>query len=585
MESNTKYLKYDVVVVGGGISGVCAALASARNGAKTAIIQNRPVFGGNASSEVRMHICGACVGGKYKDARETGIVEEILLDNRVINPQNSFSVFDTVLWEKVKYQENLDSFLNTHMYAVHTKNNIIKDIKCTQLASETEINISGKYFIDATGDGTLGAYAKAEFMIGRDSQDTFNEINAPKNADSTTMGNTIMFVAKDMGKKMPFKRPHFAYELKEEDLKLRNHDMIKGGYWWIEYGGDKLSTISDNEEIRDELIKWAYGVWDHIKNGGDHGADNFALDWMCMVPGKRESRRLVGDYILKESDLLSYKVFDDAIAYGGWPMDMHVPGGIEKSNREPTKYIHLEKQYSIPYRTIYSKNIENLFLAGRASSNSRMAFGSTRVMATCGIIGQAAGSGAALSNKYNINPKDLNKIIKELQEILAKDDCYIMGYRYISDKDMAKKAIISSSSNQKLLSNLNNGLTRNVAGEISYWASETLDNEFLQFIFDDSKKIKEIIIRFESNLSKEIRISMSYNAIMEQLPGIPREITKEYNIVFIKNDQVIKKIEIKDNHQRFVKHNFDEIEVDSVKIELIKTYGAKVFTIYDVNIF
>jgi len=585
MESNIKHLEYDVVVVGGGISGVCAALASARNGAKTAIIQNRPVFGGNASSEVRMHICGACVGGKYKDARETGIVEEILLDNRAINPQNSFSVFDIVLWEKVKYQENLDSFLNTHMYEVNTENNSINNIKCSQLASETELNITGKYFIDATGDGTLGAYAKAKFMLGRESRETFNEINAPKIADNTTMGNTIMFVAKDMGKKMPFIRPHFAYQLREEDLKLRNHDMIKGGYWWIEYGGNKLSTISDSEEIRDELLKWAYGVWNHIKNGGDHGADNFALDWICVVPGKRESRRLEGDYILKESDLLSYKVFDDAIAYGGWPMDMHVPGGIEKSNSEPTKYINLDKQYSIPYRTIYSKNIKNLFIAGRASSNSRMAFGSTRVMATCGLIGQAAGSGAALANKYNISPRELNERINDLQEVLAKDDCYIMGYRFLSTKDKAKKALILSSSNSELVNDLNNGLTRNVGDEKSYWMSETLDNEFLQFVFFDSKKVHEIIIRFESNLSKEIRISMSYNAIMDQLPGIPREITKEYNIIFIKDDKVVEKIEIKDNHQRFVKHRFNEIEVDSIKIELIKTHGAKVFSIYDVNIF
>ena len=585
MESNIKHLEYDVVVVGGGISGVCAALASARNGAKTVIIQNRPVFGGNASSEVRMHICGASVGGKYKDARETGIVEEILLDNRAINPQNSFSVFDIVLWEKIKYQENLDSFLNTHMYEVNTENNIINNIKCTQLASETELNITGKYFIDATGDGMLGAYAKAKFMIGREARETYNEINAPKMADNTTMGNTIMFVAKDMGRKMPFIKPHFAYQLKEEDLKLRNHDMIKGGYWWIEYGGHKLSTISDNEEIRDELLKWAYGVWDHIKNGGDHGADNFALDWICVVPGKRESRRLEGDYILKESDLLSYKVFDDAIAYGGWPMDMHVPGGIEKSNSEPTKYINLDKQYSIPYRTIYSKNIKNLFIAGRASSNSRMAFGSTRVMATCGVIGQAAGSGAALSNRYNISPKELNEHIKDLQEILAKDDCYIMGYRFLSKNDMAKKALIISSSNSELVNNLNNGLTRNVGNEISYWRSETLDNEFLQFVFSESKKVSEIIIRFESNLSKGIRISMSYNATVNQLPGIPREITKEYNIIFIKGDKVVKKIEIKDNYQRFVKYKFNEIEVDSIKLELIKTHGAKVFTIYDVNVF
>jgi len=207
MESNIRNLSYDVVVVGGGISGICAAIASARNGANTVIINNRPVFGGNASSEVRMHICGACVGGKYQEARETGIIEELQLSNRAINPQNSFSVFDIVLWEKIKYQENLDFFLNTHMFEVKTDNNYISKIICTQLGSETQINIKGKYYIDATGDGTLGAYAGANYMIGREAKDIFDEAHAPEINDKTTMGNTIMFITKDLGKPNSFKKP------------------------------------------------------------------------------------------------------------------------------------------------------------------------------------------------------------------------------------------------------------------------------------------------------------------------------------------------------------------------------------------
>lgn len=585
MESNIKHFDYDVVVVGGGISGLCAALSSARNGANTVIINNRPVFGGNASSEVRMHICGACVGGKYKEARETGIVEELQLSNRVVNPQNSFSVFDIVLWEKVKYQKDLDYFLNTHMYEVKTDNDHIIEINCTQLGSETKLIIKGKYFIDATGDGTLGAYANANFMLGSESKREFNEEYAPSKADTTTMGNTIMFSARDMGKKMPFKKPFWAYELSEEEFKSRSHDTISGGYWWIECGGVDLSTIDDNEAIRDELLKWAYGVWDHLKNKGDHGADNFALDWVCVVPGKRESRRLLGDYVLIDRDLSTYKIFDDAIAYGGWPMDMHVPGGIATTKKDPSFFIHLDKQYSIPYRTIYSKNISNLFLAGRATSNSKMAFGSTRVMATLGTIGQAAGTAAALANKLEILPRDVGEYIPKLQNQLAKDDCYIMGYRYIDDNDRAKKANIIASSNQNLCDNLKNGLTRNVDEEISSWESKSYNNEWIQFDFEKDTDINEIIVRFDSNLSKEIRLSMSYNAILNQLPGIPREITKNYNIIFQKNNETIKTIKIRDNYQRYNKHNFDKINVDAIKIELLETYGKKIFKIYDVNIF
>ncbi|MBN2851647.1 MAG: FAD-dependent oxidoreductase [Clostridia bacterium] len=585
METVKKNLTYDVVVVGGGISGVCAALASARHGAKTVIINNRPVFGGNASSEVRMHICGACVGGAYENARETGIIEELQLDNRKVNPQDSFSVFDVVLWEKVKYQPNLDFFLNTHMYEVITENNTIKCVKCTVLASETELLINGSYFIDATGDGTLGAYSNAEFMQGREAKKTFNEQYAPDEADETTMGNTIMFLAKDMGKPIPFYKPFWAYELDEDDLKYRNHDMIKGGYWWIEYGGEKLSTITDNEEIRDELLKWAYGVWDHIKNRGDHGASTLALDWVCVVPGKRESRRLTGDYVLTERDVLDYTVFDDAIAYGGWPMDMHIPGGIASKDFEPTLYINLEKQYSIPYRTIYSVNINNLFLAGRASSNSRMAFGSTRVMATCGLIGQAAGTAAALANECSISPREVNENIKELQRRLAKDDCYIMGYSYLDENDLAKKAKIICSSHQETQDNLKNGLTRNIGSRVNCWESATSRNESIQLIFSSVEKIREVLIRFESNLSMEFRLTMSYNATYKQYPGLPREITKEYQIVFEKDNQVVKTIEVRDNHQRFVSHQFDEINVDKITIKLLRTHGADSFKVYDVNVF
>lgn len=584
MESTIIKKKYDVVVVGGGISGVCAALASARQGVKTAIVQNRPVFGGNASSEVRMHICGACVGGKYKEARETGIVEEILLDNRLINPQDSFSVFDVVLWEKVKFQENLDSFLNTHMYEVITKDQTIKEIICTQLGSETCIHLQGKYFIDATGDGTLGAYAGAEFMLGREDKHTFNEKHAPLKSDLTTMGNTIMFITKDLGKNVSFTKPFWAYELTERDLIYRNHDMIKGGYWWIEYGGEKLSTISDNEEIRDELLKWAYGVWDHIKNKGDHGAGNFALDWVCVVPGKRESRRLLGDYVLNENDVKKLRIFDDAIAYGGWPMDMHIPGGIASSGFEPTKYINLDGQFSIPYGTIYSKNIKNLFLGGRASSNSRMAFGSTRVMATCGIIGQATGTAAALATKIKCSPRELSDSIEILQHQLAKDDCYIMGYRYHDLKDLSRNALITCSSNEQMIPQLINGLTRNVGLEKSYWQSEKESNEWLSFSFGEPKKIEEVLLRFDSNLSNEFRISMSFNCTLHQWPGIPREITSDYELLFKLNNKVVFNIDITKNHKRFIKHEINGILADQVELKFKKTNGSSNFTIYDVNI-
>lgn len=340
---------YEVIVVGGGMAGVCAAIASARTGACTALIQDRPVLGGNASSEIRMHICGATHHGHRENARETGILEEILLENRSRNPQHSFSIFDTVLWEKVRQEEKLELYLNTRVTDVETADGRILNLKAHQLTTEKEFILEGTLYMDCTGDGMIAARAGASVRQGREGRIEFGETYAPDEPDTGTMGNSLMFRAVDMGKPVPFKRPQWAYEYSEEDLayrghsdyssKMQNYD-IESGYWWIELGGTQ-NTIDDAEEIRDELLKTLYGVWDHIKNKGDHGAENYALDWVQFLPGKRESRRIEGDYILREQDLLEGRVFEDTVAYGGWPMDMHPPQGFLFGG-DPTKYIALE---------------------------------------------------------------------------------------------------------------------------------------------------------------------------------------------------------------------------------------------------
>lgn len=301
----TEKKNYDVIVVGGGISGVCAALSASRCGVNVALIQNRPVLGGNASSEVRMHICGADYHASRENARETGIIEEILLDNRLSNFQHSFSVLDTVLWEKATYQENLDLYLNTHMTEVNVIDNRIHAIKAEQLTTERRFEFTASTFIDTSGDATLAFKAGADIRIGRESRYEYNEKLAPEQADKIMMGNTIMFESKDMGQPVLFKKPFWVNTYTEDDLKSRCHRDITAGYWWVELGGSHLDTISDGEKIRDELLKAVYGIWDHIKNGGDHGAENYALDWVCMLPGKRDSRRIIGDYVLNSNDLFN----------------------------------------------------------------------------------------------------------------------------------------------------------------------------------------------------------------------------------------------------------------------------------------
>lgn len=269
---------YKVIVVGGGMAGICAAIAAAREGAETALIHNRPVLGGNASSEIRMHICGADHHMQRKNARETGILEEILLENKRRNPEMVYPIFDAVLWEKVHFQERLTLYLNTHMTNVQVDGSRVKAIEAYQLTTEKKFILSGDYFIDATGDGTLGALAGAQFWLGREDQDAYGESLAPAKADSCTMGNSLMFKARDMGRPVTFVCPEWANHYTEEQLRFRDHQEVTSGYWWIELGGGVLHTISDAEILRDELLKAVYGVWDHIKNGGEHRAENLELE-------------------------------------------------------------------------------------------------------------------------------------------------------------------------------------------------------------------------------------------------------------------------------------------------------------------
>ena len=210
---------YEVVVVGGGLSGVCAAIASARGGARTAIIQNRPMFGGNASSEIRMHIVGANSHGAKPNLAETGILLEILLENKRRNPYASFPVFDSVIWEKVRFQEKLDCYLNTNMDDVVVEDDQVKAIICHQNTTETEYVFYADMFVDATGHGTLSVLAGAISRMGSEDKFEFHEPNAPEIPNDSTMGNTIMFSAIDRGEPVKFIKPDWAYTFTEEDLK------------------------------------------------------------------------------------------------------------------------------------------------------------------------------------------------------------------------------------------------------------------------------------------------------------------------------------------------------------------------------
>lgn len=579
---------FDVVVVGGGMSGICAAIASARHGAKTALIHNRPVLGGNASSEIRMHICGADVHASRPNARESGILEEILLKNKHRNPNHSFALFDSVLWECCSFEPNLELFLNTHMDKVEAQENKVTTVSASQQTTEKRFNFSASIFIDATGDGTLGAMAGAEFMYGREDKSEFNEPDGVEIADNYTMGSTLMFVARDIGKPVKFVKPFWAYTFDEEHLKHRNHSDISAGYWWIELGGKDLHIIDDAETLRDELVKTVYGVWDHIKNSGNHSAENYELEWVGMLPGKRESRRLKGEYVLRQTDLENSVRFEDAIAYGGWSMDCHVIEGFKTSSEEPTKYIHLKDVYTIPYRCIVSKNIDNLMLAGRAISASHLAFASTRVMGTCAVLGQAAGTAAAESLKQKIQPKEMQNHIKNLQQQLLKDDCYIPSIKNNDHQDLALKSTVTASSfkEEGPPANVINGIARPADGKTNCYVSGGISNsgEFVELSFDQKRDVSKIQIVFDSDFSKEIAISVINHVKNKQHESVPTTLVKDYDVTLFNDENEVYHKQIKDNHQRFNVIDLEtSVRCNKIKITAYNTNGCEDVRIFEVR--
>ena len=218
--------KYQVIVIGGGLSGVSAALASARQGASTAIVQARSVFGGNNSSEVRMHVCGANCHAEKKDLAETGILMELQLLNKQVNPNYSFPMWDMVMWGKLKAEPKLDCYLNTVMDDVQMDGERIAAVICRQSSTELVYRLEGDVFVDATGHGTLGYYAGAEFRYGSECRAEFQEPDAPDAENGFTMGNTILFHSTDLGENTPFIKPDWAYSYTEEDLQIRPHGNV-----------------------------------------------------------------------------------------------------------------------------------------------------------------------------------------------------------------------------------------------------------------------------------------------------------------------------------------------------------------------
>jgi len=564
--------KFDFCVVGGGIAGLCAAIAAARKGIRTAIMQDRPVFGGNSSSEIRVHICGADRFGKIPNLRETGILEELRLENLRRNPQRSFSIWDTILYEKVMLEPNLEAFLNCSCLDAEMDGDRIRSITGWQLTTETYHRIEAEIFADCSGDGILAPLTGAEFRIGREARSEYGESYAPEVADRKTMGMTCLFMARDTGKPQPFEPPSWAYDFPtDDDLPHRVHGHLEMGYWWIELGGEQ-DSIHDTEKIRDELLKIVFGIWDHLKNHGDHGAETWVLDWIGFLPGKRESRRYIGDHVLTQNDIESEGRFEDIVAYGGWPMDDHHPGGFWHKG-EPTTFYPTPSPYGIPYRCLYSKNIANLMFAGRCASCSHMAMSSTRVMGTAAVMGQAVGTAAAIAIKNGISPRQVGKDhIKELQQELLRDDCYLPWLRQ-EFSTLTRQAVLRASSGDP--EPLRDGINRPVGDDLHAWEGKIGDS--IEYEFSCPQQVSSLTLIFDSALSRNI--AMSYHTKYDYPTQVPPEMVRDFRIQ-IRTEQGWKPWrEIKGNYQRLFRIDVG-LEVRGIRVVFDATWGAERVRLY-----
>ena len=410
--------EFDLVVVGGGMAGTAAAISAARLGLKVALIQDRPVLGGNNSSEVRVHLGGRINVEPYPALGD--VIKEIG-PSRGGNAQPAGFYEDDKKMKAVLAEENISLFMNLRAISIKTNGSVITEIHARHTETSEELSFSAPLFADCTGDGTIGYLAGADYAMGREGRDEFGEPTAPETADKMTMGSSVQWYTMETGQPVEF--PEFRYGI---DFNHQNTEKVTMGEWTWETGMN-LDQINDFERIRDYGLLVVYSNWSSLKNRVARDEYlNRRLEWVAHIAGKRESRRLLGDHILREQDLTDYVVYPDGSVPATWTIDLHYPDpqntkhfpGMEFKSIAVHQKIH---PYPVPYRCLYSRNIDNLFMAGRNISVTHVALGTVRVMRTTGMMGEVVGMAASVATKHHTSPRGVyNFHLDELKALMEK---------------------------------------------------------------------------------------------------------------------------------------------------------------------
>ena len=410
---------FGLVVAGGGVAGMCAAIAAARRGVKVALVQDRKVLGGNNSSEVRVGLGGRLNIGNYPSL---GYLLNEFGPATKGNARPAEVYEDEKKLNAVLAEENITLFLG---YKVTRDNKsgprTISSIVATQVDDYKTIEIKGRLFADCTGDGALGVLAGAEWRMGRDPKSLYDEPSAPETADDITLGASVQWYCLEADRPVPFPDIDWGLPISEETVQ-----KVRRGQWYWEVGMTE-DQMAQAERIRDYGMYVAYSNWAYIKNHAsfrDEYANSY-LGWMAHVAGKRESRRLVGDFVLREQDLTDFVIYPDGCVSTSWYIDNHEPDPENSKHfREPflsRGCLRPLDFYPIPYRCFYSRDLDNLFMAGRNISVSHIALGTTRVMRTTAMMGEVVGLAASVCQKEGLLPRDIyEKAFDKLRELMNK---------------------------------------------------------------------------------------------------------------------------------------------------------------------
>jgi hypothetical protein len=410
---------FDLVVVGGGMAGTCSAISAARQGLKVALIQDRPVLGGNNSSEVRVHLNGEIYQQPYP---KLGVVVAELDSEKRGNAQPAGNYDDAKKLAVVHNEDNIRLYLNMRLAGAETKDDKIVAITARDVRASTEHRFAGALFADCTGDGSLGFLAGADFRMGRESRTETGESLAPEKADSLLLGTSVQWYALDAKEPRSFPDCPWALAFNEQTCQ----PMTRGDWDWET--GQTRNPVDEIEFIRDYGLRVVFGNWAYLKNhySQKQKYENQRLAWVAYIGGKRESRRLLGDIILCQQDAQKPILYPDAMVTATWTIDLHYP------NPENTKFFPGEEfrtvaqftkiaPYPIPYRCFYSRNVGNLFMAGRDISVTHVALGCVRVMRTGGMMGEVVGMAASLCKQHGTTPRGVyEKHLEELKALATK---------------------------------------------------------------------------------------------------------------------------------------------------------------------